>query len=246
MGNEYAVAFGPNVPTELTSVGLSASPIDLGAQVDMLDPESLLAFFEMKMGDAKGQLNALIARQEKVNERVTLLQRFEGAIAGYPEGVKPGDPGWEAVLAAAKDAQAALGATSKEGKEIQAIIDAATKPTMVDKRFDDPQVAFAEASKHGTGVRFGMAVGPTGLEQGLTGYIVQVPEGAPKGLAKEDVQKLVSQTKALREGLQSDQQIQMIRVQQAVEQCSQLVNLASNIMRKLNEMAMAPINNMRG
>lgn len=238
--------YSTNLSTQAMSAAFSAAPADLGMQVDLLDPESLLAFFEMKMGDAKGQLNALIQRQEKVNERVNVLQSLEAKLAGYPEGFKPGDQGWQEFVSAARQAQEALGVQSKEGKDIQAMLDAATKPTMTDKRFDDPQAAFAEAAKHGTSVRFGAPAGPTGLDQGLTGWIAQVPNGPAKGLSKEDTQKLVSQTKAFREGLQSDQQIQMIRVQQAVEQCSQLVNLASNIMRKLNDMAMAPINNMRG
>jgi hypothetical protein len=128
MGTEFAVAYSQNIPTEVTSVALSAPPIDLGMQVDMLDPESLLAFFEMKMGDAKGKLNALIQRQEKVNERVNLLQNLEGKLAGYPEGIKPGDQGWDEFVAAARQAQDALGATSQEGKDIQRILDAATKP----------------------------------------------------------------------------------------------------------------------
>lgn len=246
--NNIARPFGPNTATQASIAALTSARVELGVSVDMLDTESMLAFFEMKMGDAKAKLNTLIQEQEAVNARVTTLQSLEAKLSSFAEsGIKPGDPGWDDFVATARQAQEVVGASSKAGQDIQALVDEATKPTIVDVRYDDAFAAKAIADKYGKSIEYGQKIGPTGMEAGPPGWIVeQVPEGPARGLSKEGVGKLIAQTKAFREGMQSDGQIRMIKVQQAVEQSSQLVNLASNIMRKLNEMAMAPINNMRG
>src|SRR5262245_43702270 len=101
-------SYSKDIHTTRTEVGLSAPVVDIGMPANMLDPESLLAFFEVQMGRHKGNLNALIQQQENVNQRVAVLQSVEAKLAGHPEGIKPGDAEWEEFVAAARDAQNAL------------------------------------------------------------------------------------------------------------------------------------------
>src|SRR5437762_2588237 len=93
----------------------------LANDADMLDPETLLAFFEMKMGDAKGKLNGLMQEQDAINARAKVIGNFEAIVSGLTEkGIKPGDEGWDKFVKAANEARDAVGAQTEEGKQIQA------------------------------------------------------------------------------------------------------------------------------
>ena len=72
-----------------------------------------------------------------------------------------------------------------------------------------------------------------------------IVEGVPVGLDKNDVQSLSGSLKAFRDGLSNDNAMNMISIQSLVEKSSQLTSMCSNLMKKLSDMAMAPINNIR-
>lgn len=246
MPNQVAIKYSPGAGAVQTAFASAAdgptSP--LGIDVNMLDPESMLTFFEMKMSDARGRLNGLMQDQDAINKRVATLQSFEGAMAGYAEtGIKPGDAGWDDFVKSATRARDAVGADTDEGKKVQALLDGAAKPTLVEKTFDDYPTALAAAEKAGTTVN--VDVGPNPMNKPAPKFVVLVPEGRAPGLSADQMKSLQGQMKAVSDGLGNDAQIRMIRIQQGVEQCSQILNLASNVMRKLDEMAMAPINNIR-
>ena len=102
----------------------------------------------------------------------------------------------------------------------------------------------AEAKK--LAEQYGTAYVTTEHSPGYFTYTVTTLEGPGAGLGKNEVTSLIASLKAHTDGLQTESSMQMIRVQQLVESCSQIVNVCSNTMRKMHDMAMVAINNMRG
>ncbi len=206
---------------------------------DATDPESLFAFFQLQMKDARTKLTAMMTEQDARNKRCTQLQQLQATLTKYQEtGVKPGDAGWAEFEQAAKDAVALLG-DSKEAQTIQGMLDKAVAPTPFTRITSDRAEAKKLAKEYGTTFE-------VNDNAGYVTYTVTTLEGPGAGLGKNEVTSLIASLKAHTDGLQTESSMQMIRVQQLVESCSQIVNVCSNTMRKMHDMAMVAINNMRG
>jgi hypothetical protein len=195
---------------------------------DLLDPESMLAFFGQQMREIRGQLAIALRNQEARNRTASSIQQLEAKLVAFQEtGIKPGDADkWPTFVAAVEDARKLLGPAV--GPELDALIAKATKDAPKIMKTEDAQKA-ADAGAHVEDAGCGM-------------WLVT---GAPAGLDKNDVQSFANSLKASRDKITNDNAMNMIGVQQLVESSSQVMNLCSNIMKKLSDMAMAPINNMR-
>ena len=203
--------------------------------VDLLDPESMLAFFNHQMRDVRAQLGIAMKDQTDRNQLANKIQQVEAKLSAFQDkGILPGDPEWDSFQKSAKEAVALLGA-SGAGSSLAAKLDQMAASGKDTKTFDSEADAKAYVKDHG-----GEA------------HKISVPYSDPVwavGAAERDgnaVKSIVGELKAFRDGIQNDNSVGMIRVQQLVESSSQLTNLCSNIMKKLSDMAMAPINNMRG
>jgi hypothetical protein len=72
-----------------------------------------------------------------------------------------------------------------------------------------------------------------------------MPSATGPGLDGTATKQLGSSLKTLSENLQADNQMDAIRVQELVGRVSQIMSLASNILHKFDEAAMAPIQNVK-
>ena len=210
----------PNAPAALFGVKEPAG-------VDLLDPEAMLAFFSQQMSNVRGQLAVAMKGQEARNLKAQTIQSLEASLVGFQEkGIKPSDDKWPEFLKTVEEAKVALGEGATKG--LDEMIAKATKPSAQVMGKEDAEAA----------VKAGATM------ENLSPGVYKV-SGVPAGLDKNDVGQFSAQLKAFRDGINNDNAMNMIRVQQLVENSSQLTNMASNIMKKLSDMAMSPINNMR-
>ncbi len=217
----------PNVPSQL--FGLKGP-----ADVDLLDPESMLAFFSQQMSDVRGKLSVAMKEQEGRNQLASDVQHLEAQLGEFAEkGVLPGDPRWDDFVNVTKQAIELLG-NSNEGKALAANLNRLAGSGKEVKGFDSEAEAKAYQKERG-------------------GEITHLPPPVKKAAwlvvpAERDanaIKSMVSELKSFRDSIQNDNAMSMIRVQQLVENSSQLTNMCSNIMKKLSDMAMASINNLR-
>lgn len=231
LGTQFAGAVSTNIP--------------LAQVLDVTDPESLFQFFQLQMKDVRSKLGAMMLEQDARTKRCGQLQSLAATLTKYQEsGVRPGDEGWAEFAQTAKDAIALLG-DSKEGKAIKDMLDKATAPTPFRRETTSLEEAQAMAAQYGT--TYELRESPNASSySGMPVYVVETLDGPGPGVGKNEVQGTLASLKAYTDALQSETSMQMIRVQQGIEQCSQIVNVCSNTLRKLHEMAMAAIGNMRG
>lgn len=202
--------------------------------VDLLDPESMMAFFSMQMSNVRGQLSAAMKEQSDRNALATSLQQCEARLSVFAdEGVLPGDPRWDDFERAANDAIAQMGGSEAGGKKLAADLARIKGSGLETKFFETEAEAKAYAKDHG------------GEAKKIHMYPHDAFIVAPAERDAAAIKGIVGELKAYRDGIQSDNAMNMIRVQQLVENSSQLTNMCSNIMKKLSDMAMASINNMR-
>ncbi len=221
--------------------GALAPPPDIDS-ADLLDPESLMGFFQLQMRDVQSQLGAMTQDQEARNKRVSQLQAFEAKLTAYQEnGIKPGDPGWDDFVATAQQMKGLLGDTAA-GQTIQQLIDKGTAPTSNIRTYQNK--AEADAAAQAAGSQVSTIQMPSNVGS-VTTYQVDTKDGPAAGLDKNDVQSIIQSAKAESDALNADSQMNMIRIQSIVDHSSQLINLCSNIMKKIDDSTMAPINNMR-
>lgn len=224
-------AFGSAALRESINVRNSA-----GINIDVTDPDTLFAFFNAKMKDARSALSTLMATQERQNALCQRLQELQAKLTKYQEdGVKPEDPGWDDFIATMKEAKELLGDTSA-GREIAGLLAKATGP-------GEQKVEFA-ITREKAEAMVKAAGGGHILASPGGGYSVLTRPAA--GVEGKEVQSALDTLKAHTSGLQSEGTMTMIRVQQYVEQCSQIVNLCSNVLRKIQDSQMSAINNIRG
>lgn len=209
-----------------------------GQDVDLLNPESMMAFFQLQMSDVRQKLGVAMQDQQRRNDIIKTLNSLQSDLAKYKEkGIGPDDPGYANFQAKAQEARALLG-NGIEGTAVGNLLDGAkgggTKEFKVTGTYDA-----AKAANDYAAARPGSTV-----TAGNGAFVVTDPN-LPKTIAKEDIDSVIGQIKGYADSLTADNQMNMIRVQQFVETSSQLTNLCSNIMKKISDSAMAPINNMR-
>jgi hypothetical protein len=205
----------------------------MGPMVDLLDPESMLAFFSMQMRNVRGQLGTAMKEQEGRNQQATAIQRAEARLSDFTEkGILPGDPRWDDFVAAANEAIATLGGPNGAGAKIAADLAQIAGSGKESKIFNSENDAKAYVKDHGGEVMHLPAPHNT--------WVV-----APAERDAAAIKGMIGELKSFRDGIQNDNAMNMIRVQQLVESSSQLTNMCSNIMKKLSDMAMVSINNMK-
>lgn len=200
--------------------------------VDLLDPDSMLSFFSAQMSDVRQKLGAAMNDQETRNDRIKTLAALESDIARFKEkGIKPGDPGFDTFKVDVDKARALMG-DSLEGTKLGELIDSVKPGTEVTFLSQNTNEWLDYKDKHPEAVMWQSDGGHVTFSTG-------------KGLNPAEMDSLVQQVKGYRDSLQNDNAMNMIRVQQLVESSSQIMNLCSNVMKKLSDAAMSPINNMR-
>lgn len=213
-----------------------ATTADVGAGLDLSSSDTVLAFFSAQMSESQDNLNAMMAQQQQRNDTQKAVQNLAAQLTEYEQtGVKPGDKGWDDFVATANELKKYTTDGSDASKKINAMLDTATTqgaPTHATLVLD--QTAIADAKSHGLKVD-----GNTGGD-GLFGMIppnaanVWYPTGAP-GITADQMKSLDMQLKSVTDGMTSDTSMQMIRVQQAVEQSSQILNECSNVVKKMSD-----------
>ncbi len=207
----------------------------LAPPVDLLDPDSMIAFFSAQMSDVRQKLGAAMADQQTRNDHIKSLASVESDLIRFKEkGIKPGEPGWETFKADVDQARALMG-DSLEGTKLESLMNKTKEGVVEVKTFDamhaKEMIAYVNAHP---GAEF------TQDDDKMT-----VTTGHGQKLDPNEVDSLIQQVKGYRDSLQNDNAMNMIRVQQLVESSSQVMNLCSNIMKKMSDAAMSPINNMR-
>lgn len=205
-------------------------PPPASLDVDMLDPDSMLAFFSQQMSDTRSKLGTAMRDQEIRNKRAERLENFQARLQMYAEsGINPAHPDWEEF----KKFAASVKAEFPEGSSVYNLVDRALQ-VMPNKETNETCANIAKAKG---------------------AYVVEQP-GKPEeqrylvvgeyyGLDKNGVQSLTSDLKAASSAIQSDNALNMINIQRLVEQSSQITQMCSNIMKKLSDMAQTPINNIK-
>jgi hypothetical protein len=203
--------------------------------VDLLDPESMMAFFSLQMSNVRGQLSTAMKEQDARNQLATSIQKTEARLSDFSEsGIVPGDPRWDDFEAAANQAIEQLGGPNAGGTKLAEDL-ARLKGQSPPQFFGSQADANAFVKDHG-----GVVTEIKGLAPSDTKWLVSPAERDPAA-----IKGMVAELKAFRDGIQNDNGVNMIRVQQLVDNSTQLTSMFSNIMKKINDMAMASINNMR-
>ena len=214
---------------------LAVASATLPLPVDLLDPDSMIAFFSAQMSDVRQKLGAAMADQQTRNDHIKSLASLESDLIRFKEkGIKPGEPGWDTFKADVDQARALMG-DSLEGTKLESLMNK-TKEGVVEARTFSPQQV-KQMKEY-------MEAHPA-AEVASDGSNFTLTSGHGQKLDPNEVDSLVQQVKGYRDSLQSDNAMNMIRVQQLVESSSQVMNLCSNIMKKMSDAAMSPINNMR-
>ena len=213
--------------TDIKHVSL-APPASL--DVDMLDPDSMLAFFSQQMSDVRSKLGTAMRDQEIRNKRAERLEGFQAKLQMYAEsGIKPSHPDWEDF----KKFAATVKGEFPEDSSVYKLVDRALQ-VMPPKMTNETCAKIAE----GNGATVKEIPGVVGDDRFLV-------TNEYYGLDKNGVQSLTSDLKAASSSIQSDNALNMINIQRLVEQSRPITQMCSNIMKKLSDMAQPPINNIK-
>jgi hypothetical protein len=237
--------------------------------IDLTDPESLISFFANQIQASRTELNSIVAEQQARNDLQLKIGELQSDLSGIADGsgLKPGDPGWDKFVADANAVLPSLDPTSTEAQAIQAAINPTTVPHMANNNGDvsniptleydtktevsadtvpDGAIPAGTPPDNATNVHY-YATGGTYLTSDgqKPQYLVTYDMPGPaNGMDKDAVSKLKAGLSSEVDSLKNDSQIAMIRVQQYTDQISQATTLLTNILKKLDDTAMAPINNM--
>lgn len=230
---------GVNAATKLV-------PLQKAHTADIMDlsPEGLVQFFGIQMQQSRGRLEALLQQQEARNSLIQDYQAMEGLLSKYSErGIHPSDPDWQQFCQLATKLEGTMAGSEAE-KQLAGMWDGAMAPTLKTDAFgSDKAAAEAFASAHGTQVS--TTVIPTGFGKTIEMYTVTTNTGDPPGTSKENVQSMISQLKGIREGLSSDNTINMIRVQNEASVMTQISSACTNLVQKFHEARIGIIQNYK-
>jgi hypothetical protein len=223
-----------NAATALSSAP-PAGPLAPG--VDVSDPDSLFQFFQFQMQRTQGLLSSEMQAQEDRIHRIDQIHRTMVAFDDFKGTIAPGSPGWDDVASKLDQAKALFGPDSEEAKGIDALIERAKPQYGAPEHYAWTQGMKADeaARRHG--------VAPKKEADGS--YTVTPLNNNPTPIDASDLKKISEQLKSKADSLNSESSLAMIRVQQYVEQSSQIVSHCSNVMKKMHEMNMAAIENIR-
>jgi hypothetical protein len=211
------------------SLGSVAPPLDL------TDPDSLFAFFQVQMSRTQGRLASEMQAQEDRAARIDKMHGVMATFADYKgDSVREGSPGWDQVKASLEEAKTLFGPDSAEAKGIDALL-AGASTYLAPQYFPTREQATPVAMLYNAQLNK--------LDDGT--YMVRPRNEAVKPIEASDLKNLSEQLKQKCESLTSDSGLAMIRVQQYVEQSSQIVSHCSNVMKKMHEMDMVAIENIR-
>jgi hypothetical protein len=205
---------------------------------DITSPEGLIAFFGEKMKSTNTDLKALMQAQQNRSQVVKNIGLMNALLGTDGKDLKPGSDNWPEFERLAKLVGPSLG-LSDDAIAVQATLNQATSPVHAEDTFkrdnEGGQADFRKAHPHATVVEDPDDGTRVKLSSDLEG------PGLDGGATKE----LNAKLKALSENLQSDNQMDAIRVQELVGRISQIMSLASNILHKFDEAKMAPIQNIK-
>ena len=220
----------------------------LTTDCNLLEPDTLIMFFESKIKDCRGTLNRLMAEQDLRSKRGAAIEKFAAALAKYSgRNIGPQEGAeYEKLKQEANDALKELGPDSDEGKKIQAFLAKASgdDPNALSKPFDiNDKTGIEQYQKNHPGAE----VVPEKL--GADGKVATVVLKGGKGVGgaydMKDIDALKGEMSAAGQSLRADAQMSMIRVQQQIDIVTQHTNACTNILRKVDEMSMAPIHNLK-
>jgi hypothetical protein len=205
---------------------------------DITSPEGLIAFFGEKMKTTNTDLKALMQAQQNRSAVVKNIGLLNALLGTEGKDLRPGSDNWHEFERLAKLVGPSLG-LSDDARALQATLNEAIAPVHAEDTFkrdnDAGQADFRKAHPHATTVQ-----DPDDGERVKLSSDLEGP-GLDGGATKE----LNAKLKALSENLQSDNQMDAIRVQELVGRISQIMSLASNILHKFDEAKMAPIHNIK-
>lgn len=208
---------------------------------DVTSPEGLIAFFGEKLKQTNTELKHLMMGQENRSKIIKDVGLLVGMLAADKD-LKPGSPDWPEFARLANLVGPQLG-ESADAKAIRATLACAAAPGDLEQSFkfgDQKGVdAFIKAHPNAT-----LAEDPIDV-LGQTVKYVSKGEGPGVGLDAASAKELGTKLKSLSENFQSENQMDAIRVQELVGRISQIMSLASNILHKFDEAAMAPIANTK-
>lgn len=208
---------------------------------DVTSPEGLIAFFGEKLKQTNTELKGLMMGQENRSKLVKEVGYMVGMLVADKD-LKPGSPDWPEFQRLATLVEPSLG-ESDDAKAIRATLRGAVAPGNLEQTFAfGDQKGMNEFLKAHPGATLAAdALDP--LKQ--TVKWVSKGDGPGVGLDAAGAKELGAKLKSLSENFQSENQMDAIRVQELVGRISQIISLSSNILRKFDEAAMAPIGNMK-
>jgi hypothetical protein len=159
------------------------------------------------------------------------------AIDGIKGPISPGSAAWDDAVSKLQQAKAVFGPNSEEAKGIDALLERATPQYGGTEHFEFNEVMRANEAA----ARYGV----DRKKEANGGWTVTPMTNNPTPIDSSDLKKISEQLKGKADSLNSESGLAMIRVQQYVEQSSQIVSHCSNVMKKMHEMNMAAIENIR-
>jgi len=206
---------------------------------DVTSPEGLIAFFGEKLKQTNTQLKGLMMAQENRSKLIKDVGLMVGMLVADKD-LKPGSPNWPEFQRLAKLVGPSLG-NSDDAMAIRATLEGATAPGNAEQAF-----AFGDQK----GVDAFLAAHPGAKITSVDPMVQTITwtstgDGPGVGLDAASAKELGAKLKSLSENFQSENQMDSIRVQELVGRISQIMSLASNILHKFDEAAMAPIANTK-
>lgn len=221
-------------PGTMHAVGAPGSDL-MTSDVNLLSPENLISFFELKIQACRTNVQKLMSDQDARTKRAGVLDKAAAMLTAYDKNVGEKDGNYAQFRADLEAAIKELGPDTPEGKKLQAMLDKCTpavKETF-QRPADDAKIAdWQKAHPNGMTTQPGGSLTVTCTDGGGAVDVVDIKK------AKEEFSSTAGT-------LKSEMQMGMVRMQQAIDQVTQFTNVCSNILRKVDEATMAPIHNMK-
>lgn len=202
-------------------------------------PEGLIAFFSQRMLETNRDLRGLLDQQTKRNDTVKTLNEMQRILNSVKENEKlePGSAKWEEFDKLLKESRAGLPESSLADEVSARLVQAAQRQTPYADDWADKDTA----AKAGAG-----CIPPVVPEPLMNGkWRVVSANGPAAGLNTNDAKDLATKLKNVADQMQGANQMDSVRVQEAVSRISQIMSTVSNIIAKLDDGKKTAINNMR-